>query len=152
MMEQTGSHLSRRNVLVVLGGGALAVGAVLAAPYRDALIGRSRSLVRTVPLLRRLLTLANAGYQEWLEQVGSTFTVAGGNPVQLLGVEPLNSGGRRPSGLRDRAFLLNFGVLNRGTMAGDLIYTIGHADYGTLRIFLSASGPGTPNRMLAVFN
>ena len=37
-------------------------------------------------------------------------------------------------------------------MAGDLIYTISHPEYGPFRIFLSASGPATPGAMLAVFN
>jgi len=37
-------------------------------------------------------------------------------------------------------------------MAGDLIYTVSHPEYGAFPIFLSATDSRTPGRMLAVFN
>lgn len=152
-MEKPGFRLSRRNALVIVGGAAVAMGAVLAAPYKALITRRGRELARAQPFLRRLLSLADAGYDEWLDQVGSVFAVGGGTGMSLFGVEPLNSSGARPLNLRDRAFLLHFNVLNGGTMAGDLIYTVSHPQYGPLRIFLSASTDRrTPGRMLAVFN
>jgi hypothetical protein len=37
-------------------------------------------------------------------------------------------------------------------MAGDLIYTVSHPQYGPFQLFLSVADARTPNRMLAVFN
>ncbi|HMG45879.1 MAG TPA: hypothetical protein VK614_00260 [Allosphingosinicella sp.] len=150
-MKLAESYLSRRRMLVVLGGGALVVGAVIAAPYKALIARRGRELAVRMPFVRRMLTLANAGYAEWMETVGSTFS-GGGYAMLLIGVEALNSDGQRPLGLRDRAFALHFNVLNGGTMAGNLIYTVSHPEYGPLQMFLSPHDPATPSRMLAVFN
>jgi hypothetical protein len=151
-MQLADLHLSRRRMVVALGGAALAVGALVAAPYRGMILRRGREVARAIPFVRRMLSLANAGYIEWMETVGSTFSGGGGYAMRLIGVEALNSGGQRPLGLRDRAFALHFTVLNGGTMAGNLIYTVSHPDYGPLQIFLSPHDPATPSRMLAVFN
>lgn len=151
-MEQAESHPSRRNVLFVLGGAALAAGAVIAAPVRDLIAGATQSLVNGAAAPRGTVNLASASYEQWLAQVNTNFAVAGGSPLKLLGVEALNSTGQRPAGLRARAFALTFNVSGGGTMAGDLIYTISHPQYGALRIFLTAADPRTPTRMLAVFN
>jgi uncharacterized protein DUF6916 len=150
-MQLTDLHLSRRRMVVALGGAAVGVGALLAAPLRSLITTKARELANAVPLLRRTVNLATAGYDDWLAQVGSTF--AGGvYSLRLAGVAPLNSAGARPAGLRARAFALNFDLAGGRTMAGDLIYTISHPQYGPLQIFLSATGPQTPARMLAVFN
>jgi hypothetical protein len=151
IMEQPETHLSRRNVLFVAGGAALAAGAVFAAPVRELIVSASQSLINGAPP-RTMVNLATASYEQWLAQVNTSFAVSGGNPLKLLGVEPLNSTGQRPGGLRARAFALAFNVSGGGTMAGDLIYTINHPQYGALRIFLTSADPGTPTRMLAVFN
>jgi uncharacterized protein DUF6916 len=150
-MQLTEVHLSRRRMVVALGTGVVAVGALLAAPIRNLIAATGRELVAAVPLPRRTLNLATAGYDDWQAQVGSTFT-GGGYQLRLAGVAPLLSTGRRPAGLRDRAFALNFDLAAGRTMAGDLIYTINHPQYGPLQIFLSVTGPQTPSRMLAVFN
>lgn len=151
-MNQAEPYLSRRRMLVMLGGGALAIGAVIAAPYKALVVRRGRELARALPFVRRMFSLANAGYAEWMETVGSTFSGGGGYAMRLIGVEALNSGGQRPAGLRDRAFALHFNVLNGDTMAGNLIYTVSHPEYGPLQMFLSPHDPATPSRMLAVFN
>lgn len=149
-MQLTDLHLSRRRV-VALGGAAVAVGALLAAPFKAAILESARELVGALPLAKRTVNLATAGYADWLAQVGSTFA-GGGYSLRLVGITPLISTGARPAGLRDRAFALNFDVAGGRTMAGDLIYTINHPQYGPLQVFLSATGPQTPARMLAVFN
>jgi hypothetical protein len=154
-MERTESILSRRKLLVALGGVAAAAIALMASPYR-AVIGKSaRNLVRRQPALRHmLLSPADAGYDEWAEQVGSVFSVGGGTSLKLVAVTAFDSPGPRPISLaRDSAFLAKFDVQNRGTMAGELIYTASHPSYGAFPIFLSASSdPNLPHRMTALFN
>jgi hypothetical protein len=154
-MEKAGSFLSRRKLLVGLGGVAAGAAALMASPFRAVIAMTARDVVRRQPTLRRLLlSLADAGYDEWLDQVGSVFTAAGGAGLKLVAVTALDSAGTRPMRLtRNRAFVAKFDVQNRGTMAGDLIYTASHPLYGPFPIFLSASSdPNLPHRMTALFN
>lgn len=127
----------------------------MASPFRAVMVRAAGNLVRGQPMLRRmLLSLADAGYQDWLDQVGSTFAVGGGTSLKLVAVDAFNAIGARPASLgRDRAFLVKFDVQNGGTMAGDLIYTAIHPRYGAVPIFLSAANdPSLRHRMTAVFN
>jgi hypothetical protein len=153
-MEQTRSFLSRRKLLIGLSGAVAAAAALVAAPFRAAIVTSARDLARNQPVLGRLVfSLADAGYEEWLDQVGTIFAVGGGTSLKLVGVTAMTSVGQRPADLRDRAFLAKFDVQNRGTMAGDLIYTASHPSYGAFSIFLSASSDRTlPSRMTALFN
>jgi hypothetical protein len=154
-MEQTGFFLSRRKLVAGVAGIAVGAVALMASPFRAVIVAPARNLLRSQPVLRRmLLSLADAGYDEWLDQVGSTLTVAGGTSLKLVAVTPFNSIGTRPASLgRDRAFLAKFDVQNGGTMAGDLIYTAVHPQYGAFTIFLSASSdPGMAHRMTALYN
>ena len=153
-MAQTRSFLSRRRLLVGAGGAATAATAALFSPLRTIIDVSTRNLVRSQPVLRRLLVpLADAGYDQWLEQVGSIFSVGGGQSMKLVSITALASGGPRPFGSRDRAFIARFDVQNGATMAGDLIYAASHPVYGALRIFLSAStDPRLPHRMTAIFD
>ncbi|MEA3031965.1 MAG: hypothetical protein QOG13_3290 [Sphingomonadales bacterium] len=154
-MNEAKRFLSRRKLLFALGGAASVAGAAMIKPIRAVLARNLRQAVARQPLLRRvLLSLANAGYDEWMDLVGSSFTIGGGTILQLVGVVASGSGGARPVGLtRDRAFIAHFDVLYGQTMAGDLIYVATHQQYGPLQIFLSAStDPRTPRRMMAVFN
>lgn len=151
-MEKAEPRISRRTLLLA-GGGAATV-AALAAPLRKTIANRSKSLVRAQPWIWRATSLARASYEEWEALVGSVFSVGGGSQLRLAGIRALESGGARPPGLaRDRAFVAMFDTLAGGTLAGDLIYTAALGQYAPLPIFLSASNhPGTPGRMLAVFN
>jgi len=154
-MEQTGSFLSRRKLLVALGGIAAASVALLASPFRAAITKTSRDLLRTQPVLSRgLVSLANAGSSEWLDQVGSIFSVGGGATLKLVAVSTFAAVGQRPARLgRNQAFLAKFDVQNRGSLPGDLIYTASHPRYGAFQIFLQASNdPSLPQRMTALFN
>jgi hypothetical protein len=154
-MEQTGSFLSRRKLLVGLGGVAAGAVALMAAPFRAVIAVSTRQLVSSQPALRRLLlSLADAGYDEWLDQVGSVFVLGGGTSMKLVAVTAFDAVGARPASLgRDRAFIAKFDVQNGGTMAGDLIYTATNARYGAFQIFLSGSNdPNMQHRMTAVFN
>jgi hypothetical protein len=149
-MEKQGFRLSRRNMIFIVGGAVTAVGALLAAPYKALIDSQVGGLLGTAAA-KRTINLATAGYNDWLAQVGTTFT-GGGYSLKLAGIAPLLSTGVRPAGLRDRAFAANFDVAAGRTMAGDLIYTINHPQYGPLQVFLSATGSQTPARMIAVFN
>ena len=149
-MKLTDLHLSRRRMVAILGGAVVAVGAVFAAPIKSLVETGARELANTAAG-KRTIVLATAGYNDWLAQVGTTFSTSGYN-LKLIGIAPLISSGVRPAGLRDRAFALNFDVAAGRTMAGELIYTISHPQHGPLQIFLSATGPQTPARMLAVLN
>jgi len=151
-MEETDKVLSRRNMLLMAGGTVAAASAVIAAPFAKQ-IRRASQLVPELLVSRQPPSLANAGYQEWLSQVGSVFAVAGRTSMALVGVRPLPTSGARPSNVtRTQAFVAVFDPRG-GTLAGDLIYTVLHPTYGALPIFLSAaSDPRTPTRMLAVFN
>lgn len=149
-MERVPSSVSRRNL--VIGAGAAAVAAMVAAPklFPGAERG-TRRLLASNSLTRGFLSLADASHAEWAAQVGSVFTVDGGYRLKLAGIRPLQSGGARPAGLgRDRAFLAVFDVLGGLTMPGDLIYGASHAQYGALPLFLSATGES--RQMFAVFN
>jgi len=147
------SKVSRRNLLMVAGG-AVAVGAIAASPVRQVLTRTAEAVTggRLLPL--RSISLASASYEQWAEQVGSTFALGGGTSMQLIGVRALQSGGARPASLsRSRAFVAFFEPMARQTIAGDLIYSVSHAQHGALQIFLTESAdPQTPARMLAVFN
>ena len=154
-MGLIGLSLSRRAALAGLGGVVAATAAIVVSPLRTVVAMTARDMVRQQPTLRRmLLSLADAGYEEWLDQVGSVFSIGGGASLKLVAVTAFNDLGTRPMRLgRDHAFLAKFDVLGGGSMAGDLIYTASHPLYGALRIFLSAStDPRLPNRMTALFN
>jgi hypothetical protein len=154
-MEKKQSFLSRRKLIMTLGGTATAGAALLALPMRTAIVSTVRDLAGGRAVLpRAMISLGDAGYDVWFDQIGSIFSVGGGTSLKLVAVTPMDSVGPRPNRLgRDRAFLAKFDVQNRGTMAGDLIYAASHPLYGALRIFLSAStDPRLPQRMTALFN
>jgi len=150
-MKLTDLNLTRRHTLVALGGAAVTAGAVLAASRTTLLSQGSGGSSTSTSAARTTVNLATANYDTWLAQVGTKFS-GGIYSLKLSGVAPLLSTGVRPAGLRDRAFALNFDVAGGQTMAGELIYTISHPQYGPLQIFLSAAGPTMPARMIAVFN
>jgi hypothetical protein len=148
------SKFSRRNMILALGGAFAAAGVLIAAPFKNPIIGNVRRLAAFTAGNRGRVSLGDAGYDEWVQQVGSVFTIAGGTRLQLAGVRPLASGGSRPASLgRNSAFLAVFDAIGGATVAGDLIYGASHPQYGAMMIFLTASSdPRTPARMFALFN
>ena len=144
------SNPSRRKVVIGLGGAAVtAAGATTA--LSPAASDRARRVLAGNRFTRRYLSLAHAEQGAWAAQVGSQLRLDGGFRLRLAGVRPLHSEGRRPAAAtRDRAFVAVFDVLGGADMAGDLIYTASHPQYGALPLFLTATG--NPRRMLAVFN
>jgi hypothetical protein len=150
-MQQSGGKFSRRKLLIA-GGLAAATAAIVAKPLARIIAPRHGSTL--VRARVQPLSLASAGYDDWLAQVGSTFAIGPGVRIALTGVRSLASGGARPASLgRGTAFLAVFDPIGGATLAGDLIYIAIHPTLGAVTIFLSASpDPATPARMLAVFN
>jgi hypothetical protein len=153
-MDKAKRFLSRRKLLFALGGAASVAGAAMIKPFRAVLARNAREVMARQPLLRRMLSLANASYDEWLDLVGATFAVGGGSTMRLVGVQAFATRGPRPIALpRDSAFVAHFDTPNGQTMAGDLTYVAVHPQYGAVQMFLAAStDPRTPRRMMAVFN
>lgn len=141
-------------MLLVSGGAAAAVGAYAAAPFRNIISQSARDLLVSVPRLRGMVSLASGSYEEWLNQVGATFSIGGGTSIRLSGVRAFASSGARPASVsRQRAFVAFFDPVGRSTLAPDLIYSANHAQYGPLQMFLSAAPSASrPARMMAVFN
>lgn len=153
-MEKADNRLSRRKMMLVAGGAFAAASALAAAPFRRQIAGRARQLVVSTGFGRRFVSLADAGYDEWAAQVGSTFTLGGATRLRLAGVRALPSAGARPANVgRTQAFVAVFDPISGAALPGDLIYTASHAEYGPLPLFLATGGDArTPGRMLAVFN
>ena len=148
-MERAALGLSRRNILV--GAAGAAVCAIVATPLLRPVVGdRARRLLASNPITRRFVSLDDAGQAEWAAQVGTVFTASTGQRLRLAGVRPFESPGERPAGLRRSAFAAFFDVAGGAAMAGDVIYTLAHPQYGPTRVFLGVTD--TPGRMLAVFN
>lgn len=152
MSRENSSLFSRRNILAGLGLGAASVGA-LAAPALK--LDWTRKPGTKSWWDRPSVSLATAGMDEWTRHVGTEFSFAGqGGAVaaRLAAVEPLNSKGKRPRGLRDRAFALVFESTGAALPAGDRIFDVSHST-GSSKMFLSACGDKcTGRRLQAIFN
>ena len=148
-MERAAVGLSRRNILV--GAAGAAVCAIVATPLLRPVVGdRARRLLASNPVTRRFVSLDDAGQAEWAAQVGTDFTASTGQRLRLAGVRAFPSPGQRPAGLRQGAFAAFFDVADGAAMAGNIIYTLAHPQYGSTPVLLSVTD--TPGRMLAVFN
>jgi hypothetical protein len=153
-MDKTESALTRRRMMLITGGAIAGAGALIAAPFRAEIAAVAREVLISTPMLRSLVSLADAGYEEWAAQVGAVFTLVDGTRLTLAGVRAFPSPGERPEDVgRDRAFVALFDPARGRSVAPDLIHDATHPDYGPLPLFLSAaSDPLTTRRMLAVFN
>lgn len=153
-MDKKESALTRRRMMLITGGAIAGAGALIAAPFREQIAATARRVLISMPLGRRFVSLADAGYEEWARQVGSVFSLGDGTRLTLAGVRALPSSGARPTDLgRDRAFVALFDPGRGRSPATDLIHNATHAQYGPLPLFLSAaSDQRAPGRMLAVFN
>lgn len=154
MTNKTKKGLDRRKMMLVTGGAVAGAGALIAAPFRDELRETARSVAASTGVGRAMLSLADAGYEEWQAQVGSVFSLGGNSRATLVGVRAFPApGDARPQGVRGTAFAAFFDLPARQSVAPDLIYTAVHPQYGPLPLYLSATPDRrTPNRMVAVFS
>jgi hypothetical protein len=145
--------LSRRRMMLVTGGAVAGAGALIAAPARKAIKSVARGVAVNTGIGRGFFSLANATYQEWLNEVGSTFSLGGRTNVRLVGVRALPTSGAKPQGVRAQGFVALFDPVTRQALPTDIIYTATHPNYGPMQLFLAGtSDPRTPGRMAAVFN
>ena len=153
-MDKTDSALTRRRMMLITGGAIAGAGALIAAPFREQIAAVGREVLISTPIGRVLVSLADAGYEEWAAQVGAVFTLGDGTRLTLAGVRAFPSSGARPADVgRDRAFVALFDPGRGQSAAPDLIHDATHAEYGPLPLFLSAASDArTPRRVLAVFN
>ena len=152
-MKRTEKGLNRRKMMLVTGGAVAGASALIAAPFREKIASKARELVVSTGVGRGMLSLASANYDEWMAQVGSTFTLGGRTSIQLVGVRALPTSGARPSGVRTQSFVALFDPVARQSVAPDLIYTATHPIYGPMPLYLAATSDArTPGRMAAVFN
>jgi hypothetical protein len=149
-MARTLSLFSRRNLVFGLVGTA-AIGTV-AATQRVTGSDLFARLLRPVGLGRRGAPLASANYDDWALQVGSLFTAHTGQVLKLADVQRFPERGKRPAGLRDRAFVARFDVTRGGPLSDSGIVRFNHPEGGALDLLLSAGDPARPLRMLAVLN
>lgn len=153
MTRKTDKGLNRRNMMLVTGGAVAGAGALIAAPFRDAIKSTARGeRIGTGPG-PGMPALATGTYEQWLAAVGQTFGLGGRTNIQLVGVRALSNAGTKPQGVRAQSFAAFFDPVNGQNIAPDLIYTATNNAYGTLQIYLGGtSDPRTPGRMVAVFS
>ncbi len=144
--------LSRRSVVIGAAGLAVVVGAV--GPRALTLATPPSAESASGLWTREFSTLEGAGLEEWMREVGSTFTVVAENgrtvAMKLGAVQAFPTRGARPSKLgRAGAFDALFDPADRNAVKGNRIYRVRHARYGEMNIFLTRTVKG---RLEAVFN
>ena len=102
------NKLNRRKMMLVAGGAVAGASALIAAPYRTKIKRVARRVMVNTGVGRGLLSLGNASYDEWLNEVGATFSLGGGTNMRLVGVRALPTYGARPDGVRTQGFAAFF--------------------------------------------
>jgi hypothetical protein len=150
--EPGDTGMNRRKMMLIAGGAVACAGALAAAPFRGPIKRVARGVLARTGPGQAMLSLADGTYEEWLNQVGATFSLGGRTSLKLVGVRALPSSGA-PSGVRAQAFAAFFDPPAGQSVAPDLIYSAVHPTYGPLPLFLAtAGGPNAPRRMVAVFS
>ena len=147
-MASNGGVLSRRNMLLGLGGATAAAGVVTvgtggAAPFAE--------ILKPAAGGRSDAALHAASYADWRTQVGTNFTAHSGQVLKLVDVQGFPNKGPRPGNLREQAFVTRFDI-GVGEALAEGLYTVAHPTGGTFDMFLSKGSPDKPLRMLAIFN
>lgn len=150
-MANTMSLLSRRNLVLGLAGTA-AVGVTVGTVSTQGSEGADAfaRLLEPVGLGSRGVQLATGSVHDWRLQVGSKFTAQTGHVLQLANVQSFPDS-ERPEGLRDRAFVARFDVVQGGALPGSQTYRVSHGEGGTFDMHVTSGDPAKPLRMLAVF-
>jgi len=153
MTTTTENRLSRRKMMLVAGGAIAGASALLAAPVRQQIKSVARGVMVNTGVGRGFLSLGDGTYEEWLNEVGATFSLGGRTNIQLVGVRALTSLGAKPQGVRAQGFAAFFDPAGTQSLASNLIYTVTHPNYGPMQLYLADSRTANaPRRMVAVFN
>lgn len=148
------SAISRRNLVLGLGGAAAAIG-VLKAPLIASELLPAQQGAGTVNVWdREYWTLESAGIEEWKRQIKTWWWVASddgtGKRLLLKSVEPLNSAGERPDEVsRAGAFAVTWQPNVATRLVGDRIYALRHPTYGRMQLYISRR---SGNNVVAIFN
>lgn len=146
------SLFSRRNMLLGLGGAATA-GALAVTDAGQSQVQKFKELLWQRQPGKRYVRLATATVDDWALQVGTTFKASTGHTLKLADVRQFDHQNKRPSGLRDRAFVAGFEVVSgAGLLPSQLLLRVTHPEGGTFDMFLTAAGPDKPLRRIAVFD
>jgi hypothetical protein len=149
MTHRSFAFLSRRTLL----GGLAAAGTLAAIVMaNNGTVGGSGTLADAIFGGRTESRLARAEANEWLAAVGTNFRVAGSLSMRLVGVEPMESAGARPPGLRRRAFKAVFELPAFAALPGNLVYTLSSSAHGALDLYLSEGSGRFTNRLYAILN
>jgi hypothetical protein len=149
MAEQL-SLVNRRNILLGLAGGAVAAGGI--AVQQTGGTGQFADLLRSGGQGRRGAFLATANKDDWALQVGTFFTASTGHVLKLVDVQGFVERNRRPTGLRNQAFVTRFDVTSGGPLPGSQLLRVSHKEGGTFDILMANANAARPLRMLAIFN
>jgi hypothetical protein len=149
MAEQL-SLVNRRNILLGLAGGAVAAGGIAVQQTGGA--GAFAELLRPGGAGRQGAFLATANKDDWALQVGTLFTASTGHLLKLVDVQGFAEKNRRPTGLRNQAFVARFDITKGGPMGASQLFSVSHKEGGTFDILMSGGNSARPLRMLAVFN
>ena len=100
--------------------------------------------------------LSTAGAAEWRALVGERFSVAGlpGAPMRLVAVEPVASGGPRPSDVcRAEGFAAIFETGSGRAPEGDATYWLGHRSAAPMPVHLGLKAEVAGKaQLVAIFN
>jgi hypothetical protein len=150
-MSKGESRVSRRNLLVGLAGTA-AVSAVAVTDAGQKQVAAFKKMLWSRQPGNRNSRLANGSVDDWALQIGTKFATSTGHTLKLADVRQFGGQNKRPAGLRDRAFVAGFEIVEgSGTMPGETLLTVNHATGGTFDMFISPGSPDKPERRLAVF-
>src|SRR5205085_2701466 len=82
-------------MMLVTGAAVAGAGSLLAASNRRNIKQVARRVLASNALGRSLISLANGTYDEWLNEVGATFTLGASTNMLLTGVRALPTSGAR---------------------------------------------------------
>ena len=152
-MKNTEKGFSRRKMMLVTGAGVAGASALMAAPFRRNIKQVARRVVASTELGRSMINLADGTYQEWLNEVGATFSISASRNMQLVGVRPLPTSGAKPDNVRQQGFVAFFDPVGSQTIPSNALYSVYHSSDGAMMLYLGHSAdPATPRRVIAVFN
>lgn len=152
-MKMTEKGFSRRKMMLITGGAVAGASALIAAPFRRNIRQVARRVVASTDLGRAMLNLAQGTYQEWLNEVGATFSISANRNMQLVGVRALPTSGAKPDNVRQQGFVALFDPVDSQSIPANALYSIYHSSYGAMLLYLARStDPATPRRVIAVFN